>query len=110
MFWEIFSRLCAEQNIKPNPLAKKIGIPSASITNWKNGRMPHETTLIKIADYFGVTVAYLKGETEEQKKPPAYIGEELSEGQRKLIEFARSVPEDKIDLVLKVMQSIVEAD
>ena len=71
MFWEIFSRLCAEQNIKPNPLAKKIGIPSASVTNWKNGRMPHETTLIKIADYFGVSVAYLKGETEEKKPLPA---------------------------------------
>jgi transcriptional regulator with XRE-family HTH domain len=46
----------------------------------------------------------------ENEKPPADIGEELSEGQRKLIEFARSVPEDKIDLILKVMQSIVEAD
>ena len=105
MFWEIFSRLCADQNIKPNPLAKKLGIPSASVTNWKNGRTPHQTTLIKIADYFGVTVDYLLGKEEK----PTVNDDGLSDGQRKLMAFAQSVPEDKIDLVLKVMQSIVEA-
>lgn len=110
MFWEIYSDLCATAKSSPNRVAKELSISSGAVTEWKKGRNPQSSTLQKIADHFGVTVDYLLGNETEQKKPPAIVGEELSEGQRKLIEFARSVPEDKIDLVLKVMQSIVEAD
>ena len=110
MFWNKIVQLCNEHNTTPTALVKSLGIAAGSVTKWKNGVLPRSTTAAKIADHFGVTVDYLLGNETEQKKPPADIGEELSEGQRKLIEFARSVPEDQIDLVLKVMQSIVEAD
>ena len=110
MFYQTFLQLCSQKNVRPNHVTKELGLSTATATDWKKGCVPRDITLQKLADYFGVTVAYLKGETEEQKKPLAIVGEELSEGQRKLIEFARSVPEDKIDLILKVMQSIVEAD
>ena len=47
----------------------------SSVTSWKNnGRVPHHTTLIKIADYFGVSVDYLIGKTDISKiKPNATI-------------------------------------
>jgi transcriptional regulator with XRE-family HTH domain len=67
------------------------------------------TTAQKIAAYLGVSVGYLLGEEEKEKKP-TIDDDELSDNMKKLIEFARSVPDDKIDLVLKVMKSIVEAD
>jgi repressor LexA len=38
-----------------------LGISIGSITKWKNGAVPRETTLLKIADHFGVTVDYLLG-------------------------------------------------
>ena len=60
-------------------------------------------TLKKIATACNVTVGYLLGEEE---KPTA--SGELSENRQKLMEFASSVPEDKVDLLLRVMQSIVE--
>ena len=44
----------------------------------------------------------------QTEKPDANA--ELSENKQLLIDFAKSVPEDKIELVLKVMKSIVEAD
>lgn len=37
-------------------------------------------------------------------------GDGLSDNQKKLIDFARTVPEDKAGLILKVIQSIVEDD
>jgi hypothetical protein len=46
-------------------------------------------------------------DTENEK--PAVQGE-LSDKVKQLVDFALSVPEDKIDLVLKVMKSIVEDD
>lgn len=63
MFWENFIRLCNERNTKPNNVAKALGIPSGSVTDWKNGRTPRSTTAQKLADYFGVSVDYLLGET-----------------------------------------------
>lgn len=69
MFFEIFLRLCNNRDISPNALAKELKIPSGSITNWKNGMIPRQATLLKIADYFGVTVDYLLG--KEDEKTPA---------------------------------------
>ena len=62
MFWEIFVKLCNEHNTKPNPVAKALNLSSGSVTKWKSGAMPNDTTLYKIANYFGVTVSFLKGE------------------------------------------------
>lgn len=66
MFWDCFYMLCEKAGIKPNPLARDLGISSGSITKWKNGGIPNGETLIKIADYFGCSVDYLLG--REDKK------------------------------------------
>ena len=65
MFWEIFVKLCIENHTKPNPVAKQLGIPSGSLTDWKNGSTPRDTTLQKIATHFNVTVNYLLGKEEK---------------------------------------------
>lgn len=62
----------------------------------------------KIASYFDVSVGYLLGEEEKKEKPINDDG--LSENMKALIDFVKTVPDDKIDLVLKVMKSIVEDD
>jgi hypothetical protein len=66
-------------------------------------------TAQKIASYFGVSVGYLLGEEEKEEKPTVK-DDELSENIKMLVDFAKSVPDDKVELVLKVMKSIVEAD
>lgn len=64
MFYEIFLKLCNQNNIKPNNVTKAIGLSNATATDWKKGSVPRDTTLLKIADYFGVSVEYFKGEPE----------------------------------------------
>lgn len=67
MFWERFYNLCLQKNTKPNPVAKEIGISSGIVTKWKNeDTLPNGETLLKIADYFDVSVDYLLG--RENKK------------------------------------------
>jgi hypothetical protein len=63
----------------------------------------------KIASYFGVSVGYLLGEEDKEKKP-IIEDDELPENIKQLVDFAKTVPADKVELVLKVMKSIVEAD
>ena len=70
MFWDIYSDLCAKRGLSANYVAKELSISSGTITGWKQGRVPQNATLKKIADYFGVTTEYLL-EKEEKKSAPA---------------------------------------
>ena len=65
MFWDIYTALCAKQGVSPNAVAKSLSIASGTVTNWKNGAVPQNATLRKIADYFGVSVSYLQGLSDE---------------------------------------------
>lgn len=71
MFWDTFYSLCHSQKKSPNAVAKDLGISSGAVTSWKQGKVPHHSTLLKIADYFGTTVDYLLGRADESKKPSA---------------------------------------
>ena len=72
MFWERLSKLCLEHGIKPNPLAKEIGISSGIITKWKNtDALPNGETLTKLADYFDCSTDYLLGRSDDAKKSPS---------------------------------------
>lgn len=55
MFWNNFVILCNKANTSPTAVANVLGIAIGSITKWKNGSAPRDTTLKKIADYFGVS-------------------------------------------------------
>ena len=103
--------LCEERNIKGATMCTEVGISKGLLTDLKMGRRTgvSAVTAQKIATYFGVSVGYLLGE-EEKKEKPTVEDDELSDNVKQLIDFAKSVPEDKVELVLKVMRSIVEAD
>ena len=87
-------------------LAEIWGFPYSTLSEWINGRKYPRIDRIEImADYFGI----LKSDLIEEKEKPT-IDDGLTESQRKLIDFAKTVPEDKAAMILRVMQSIVEAD
>lgn len=56
MFWENFYELCETNGKKPFVVVKELGIAQGSITKWKRGSVPKGETLMKLADYFGVTI------------------------------------------------------
>lgn len=64
MFWEIFSKLCSQRGKSPNAVAKELKISSGSVTNWKNGTIPNNSALLKLANYFNVSVDYLLGKED----------------------------------------------
>lgn len=62
-----------------NALEKAIGLAQGSIKNWRNGKSkPSLEAVSKIADYFGVSVDYLLGKTDDPAPP------EKSDGKPKL--------------------------
>ena len=58
--YEKFERLLVERGVTAYRVAKETGISPATLSDWKTGKSkPKQDKLIKIADYFGVTVDYL---------------------------------------------------
>lgn len=64
MFWDRYIQLCEKEMQKANPTAKIIGLSSAAVTKWKDGAVPNGSILIKVADYFNVSVDYLLERTD----------------------------------------------
>ena len=64
MFFERLYLLCENKGIKPNTVAKAIGVSTAIATKWKNGTIPNGETLTNIADYLDCSVDYLLGRTD----------------------------------------------
>ena len=62
MFYDKYIKLCEGKGISPSKAAEEIGFHKSSITNWKNnGYTPRREILVKLSDYFGVSVDYLLG-------------------------------------------------
>ncbi|MBR4295740.1 MAG: helix-turn-helix transcriptional regulator [Clostridia bacterium] len=98
--------LCEEKGIKGAKLCNDIGMSKGILTDLKMGRKKsvNAETAQKIASYFGVSVGYLLGEEEKEKSPS---NDGLSEGKKALIDFAMTVPDEKAEIVLRVMKSIL---
>lgn len=66
------SQLVAESDFFKSDIAKDIGVGSSSFFHAVNyGILPSTRTLVKIADYFAVSIAYLLGETDVNEFIPA---------------------------------------
>ena len=91
-------------------LAEKMGYNHSTITRIETGKIDiPQSRILQFAEVLHTDVAYLM-DWEEDQKQKLTEEDELSENVKKLVDFAKSVPEDKVELVLKLMRTIVEAD
>lgn len=61
MFFDRYSELCKKMGKTPTGVALELNVSRATVNYWKNGNVPKQEILTKIADYFKVTVDYLLG-------------------------------------------------
>ena len=64
-FYERYSDLCQKQGKTPTGVGAELLIDRATINYWKNNHVPKTQALLKISNYFGVSVDYLLGNTTE---------------------------------------------
>ena len=75
MFFDKYSELCKKKGKTPTGVAIELNVSRATVNYWKNGNVPKQDTLIKIANYFNVSVDYLLG--NEKQKNPATDSDEM---------------------------------
>lgn len=108
---EIFSknlRFYIEKSGKTQKhLAAIVGVAQSTFNDWATGKKYPRIDKIEIlANYFGI----LKSDLIEDKSAEPAENDGVSEKRQMLIDFAKTVPEDKAEMILRVMQSIVESD
>lgn len=89
-FMKMFERLCAEHGLSVRGACLKIGISTATPTNWKNGALPTAAVQQKIADYFNISIDDLMQRNIEGMESP------ISEEELELLNaFGKLDDEDK---------------
>lgn len=107
-FYNTFLNLCITKDIKPTAAVKEIGITGPAVTRWKSGSMPNDVTLMKIANYFDVSMEYLKtGQEPETKKDQSAEIDKLanSKVKQQLLEYLDTLPDEKIIALLTLIKS-----
>lgn|GEM_PF-2784834 len=97
------------KGISQKDLAKFFCVPSNTFNQWENGkREPDNEMIIRLADYFGVTIDELFGRDlkEKQKEPDAMTRAELDD---ELFKLLISVPSDQVQRVKDFVAGMVAA-
>lgn len=100
-----------ELGLSQRDLAKRMGYTDhTTITRVESGKVDLPMSRVaKFAEALRVSPSYIMGWEDEDKKNPATT-DGMSENRMKLMRFLETVPEDKAEMLLKVMKSILEAD
>lgn len=108
MFSTMFNKLLQERNKSAYEVAKSLDISQGLMNNYKNGiRTPTTANLIKIADYFNISVDYLLGRTNKDYKPPKNVYT-LSDQEQSVIEFFRQLPKQDQQQVERYARLLVQ--
>lgn len=66
MFKKNFERLCRDRGLYPSAVCEKIGLSRSTWSDWTDSSVPRRATLQKLADYLGVTVDDLLGDSKKE--------------------------------------------
>ena len=69
MFIKRLNELLKENGLTRRQFLEDLGMGVNQIKNWEKGRQPNPSTLAVIADYFGVSVNYLLGNSDDRIDP-----------------------------------------
>ena len=87
-------------------VCKDLGFSYYTFSDWVNGKKyPRMDKVEILANYFGILKSDLIEDKEQTENPANNDG--ISENRQKLIDFAKSVPDDKAGMILQVMKTIL---
>lgn len=99
-FIDRLKELMKEKSVSKQDLTLFLHIGKNSIKYWEDkGNLPDGATLIKIADYFNVSVDYLLGKTNEKQFAPK-TEQTVDEIDKEILELTADMTEEEKNSVL----------
>ena len=94
MFGQLLGTLRRERNLSQSKVAKDLGISQALLSHYENGaREPKLDFVIKICDYYDISVDYVLGR-DQRRRPPSFPGSKGFENVSELISMISETIKD----------------
>lgn len=103
MFKQNFIRLCNQKGESPSFVCRKVGITPSTYSLWTDESVPRKATLMRIADYFNVTVDQLL--SGDPPQPGKYNRLEVGEISFDLGLFG-DVQDQEVDEMTELLQEL----
>ncbi len=112
--YENIYALCNERHMTPGGLCGELGFRRSVLSDLKSGRKKSldTTTLVKIANYFDVSVDYLLTGQEKEKPPAESNGHELTldDFSFAMHNHSGDLTDSDKDTLLKLAQQLADAN
>ena len=96
------------RNLSQSQLADKIGISQQNISRWEsNSNIPNIIDCIKLADFYGISFDTLIGREDYATGNIEIKGEILSDKERQLIQFFRSLDNSQQETILPFLNAAI---
>ena len=105
-------QLRQDQGLTLEQVAKVVGVGKSTVRKWETGMIANmkRDKIADLAKALGTTPAYLMGwEDDTEEKPTSPTIEDLSEGEKALLELFNKVPEDQQKLVLQMIRAALSS-
>lgn len=99
-------QLRQDQGLTLEQVAKVVGVGKSTVRKWETGMIANmkRDKIAALAKALHTTPAYLMGWEDKEKEPSPTI-EDLSEGEKMLLDLFNKVPEDQQKLVLQMIRA-----
>ena len=106
MFWKNFVSLCSNIGKSTTAVVLELGLSRSLVTSWKNGTVPNNTTLLKIANYFNVSVEELISEPKDT--PPEEIPQGLDEKTAEILSMYSQLSDEQKKQALSYLEYLAQ--
>ena len=99
-------QLRLERGMTLEQVADIVGVGKSTVRKWETGMIANmgRDKIALLAKAFGTSPAYLMGWKEETSSKNSPTEPKLSEGEEKLVQLFRLVPEDQQEMVLEMIR------
>lgn len=107
-FYEKYVQLCNQVDKSPSAVAIELKLGKPSVSRWKTGSKPRDSSILKVANYFGVSPEWLKGETDDPsagiKKDPIPKDEAVCSAKQKLLDALDGLSDSQIEKLIGIIE------
>ena len=98
-----------EKKLSQTALAESVGTSQRNIGRWENGENePTYSQLVKLADYFGVTIDYLVGREDDFGVVKIENLSQISNDEKDLIRVYKSLSQEDKQKVLSMVKELIK--
>lgn len=112
-FYNKVAHLCDGKRISVNKLMGELNISTSNPTFWKKGKVPRDSTVQQISDYFGVSMEYFSVDNDIDNiiynvsdTKNEVTSKEMTPREKKIADITarfQAMPEEKLDTIMEFL-------